>query len=133
MKRSRQNAWSPEKVKRRDGYNDHNHQKHDECGCVAVVNSDAVIRHNINNNYLYGKVQEVSSIRTTAREASPRKISSVCKWFGKSFVSRSFAIERFNNPDRVVLRPVIIQAVREERSLPPVLAFHKTLHPASPQ
>src|SRR5262249_31931754 len=36
-----------------------------------------------------------------------------------------FVDERFNNPDRVVLRHVVIQAVREQRSLPPVLAFHK--------
>src|SRR5215467_5552449 len=43
-----------------------------------------------------------------------------------------FIDERFNNPDRVVLRHVVIQAVREQRSLPPVLAFHKTFHPASP-
>src|SRR6516165_10731018 len=43
-----------------------------------------------------------------------------------------FVDERFNNPDRVVLRHVVIQAVREQRSLPPVLAFHKTLHPAIP-
>jgi hypothetical protein len=35
-----------------------------------------------------------------------------------------FVDERFNNPDRVVLRHVFIQAVREQRSLPPVLAFH---------
>src|SRR5246500_2890752 len=44
-----------------------------------------------------------------------------------------FIDERFNNPDRVVLRHVVIQAVRQQRSLPPVLAFHKTLHPAIPQ
>ena len=44
-----------------------------------------------------------------------------------------FVDERFNNPDRVVLRHVVIQAVREQRSLPPVLAFHETFHPASPQ
>src|SRR5215813_8849695 len=43
-----------------------------------------------------------------------------------------FVDERFNNPDRVVLRHVVIQAVREQRSLPPVLAFHETFHPASP-
>src|SRR5215472_15555757 len=43
-----------------------------------------------------------------------------------------FVDERFNNPDRVVLRHVVIQTVREQRSLPPVLAFHKTFHPASP-
>src|SRR5215472_1813045 len=43
-----------------------------------------------------------------------------------------FVDERFNNPNRVVLRHVVIQAVREQRSLPPVLAFHKTFHPASP-
>ena len=41
--------------------------------------------------------------------------------------------ERFNNPDRVVLRHVIIQAVREQHYLPPVLAFHETFHPAIPQ
>jgi hypothetical protein len=44
-----------------------------------------------------------------------------------------FVDERFNNPDRVVLRHVVIQAVREQRSLPPVLAFHETFHPAIPQ
>ena len=44
-----------------------------------------------------------------------------------------FLDERFNNPDRVVFRHVVIQAVREQRSLPPVLAFHKTFHPAIPQ
>src|SRR6516165_9222863 len=43
-----------------------------------------------------------------------------------------FVDERFNNPDRVVLRHVVIQAVRQQRSLPPVLAFHKTFHPAIP-
>src|SRR5215471_10547941 len=41
-----------------------------------------------------------------------------------------FVDERFNNPDRVILRHVVIQAVREQRSLPPVLAFHETFHPA---
>jgi len=44
-----------------------------------------------------------------------------------------FVDERFNNPDRVVLRDVVIEAVREQRSLPPVLAFHETFHPAIPQ
>src|SRR5215467_1886799 len=43
-----------------------------------------------------------------------------------------FVDERFNNPDRVVLRHVVIQAVREQRSLPPVLALHETFHPAIP-
>jgi hypothetical protein len=44
-----------------------------------------------------------------------------------------FVDERFNNPDWVVLRHVVIQAVREQHSLPPVLAFHETFHPAIPQ
>jgi hypothetical protein len=44
-----------------------------------------------------------------------------------------FVDEPFNNPDRVVLRHIVIQAVREQRSLPPVLALHKTFHPAIPQ
>jgi len=44
-----------------------------------------------------------------------------------------FVDERFNNPDRVVLRHVVIQAVREQRAMPLVLAFHKTFHPAIPQ
>src|SRR6516225_3738995 len=43
-----------------------------------------------------------------------------------------FVDECFNNPDRVVLRHVVIQAVRQQRSLPPVLAFHETFHPAIP-
>src|SRR6516162_9670855 len=43
-----------------------------------------------------------------------------------------FVDERFNNPDRVVLRHVVIQAVRQQRSLPPVLAFHKRFIPPSP-
>ena len=43
-----------------------------------------------------------------------------------------FVDERFNNPDRVVLRHVVIQTVREQRSLPTVLAFHKTFHPPAP-
>ena len=32
-----------------------------------------------------------------------------------------------------VLRHVVIQAVRQQRSLQPVLAFHETFHPAIPQ
>src|SRR6516162_4924342 len=43
-----------------------------------------------------------------------------------------FVDERFNNPDRVVLCHVVIQAVREQRSLPPVLAFHETFHLPAP-
>src|ERR1700752_1175563 len=43
-----------------------------------------------------------------------------------------FVDKRFNNPDRVVLRHVVIQAVGQQRSLPPVLAFHETFHPAIP-
>src|SRR6516165_8197964 len=42
-----------------------------------------------------------------------------------------FVDERFNNPDRVVLRHVVIQAVRQQRSLPPVLAFTKRFIPPS--
>ncbi len=44
-----------------------------------------------------------------------------------------FVDERFNHPDRVVLRHLVIQAVRQQRSLQPVLAFHETFHPAIPQ
>jgi hypothetical protein len=44
-----------------------------------------------------------------------------------------FVDERFNNPDRVVLRHVVFQAVREQRALQPVFAFHETFHPAIPQ
>ena len=44
-----------------------------------------------------------------------------------------FVDERFNNPDRVVLRHVVIQAVREQRYLLPVLPFHETFHLAIPQ
>jgi hypothetical protein len=44
-----------------------------------------------------------------------------------------FVDEGFNNPDRVVLRHVVIQAVREQRSLPPVLAFHETVSSRQPQ
>src|SRR4029453_10515605 len=43
-----------------------------------------------------------------------------------------FVDERFNNPDRVVLRHVVIQAVREQRSLQPVLAFTKRFIPPPP-
>src|SRR6516165_6062294 len=43
-----------------------------------------------------------------------------------------FVDECFNNPDRVVLGHVVIQAVRKQRSLPPVLAFHKTFHLSIP-
>jgi hypothetical protein len=42
-------------------------------------------------------------------------------------------VNAINNPDRVVLRHVVIQAVREQPSLPPVLAFHETFQPAIPQ
>ena len=41
--------------------------------------------------------------------------------------------EHFNHPDRVVLRHIVIQAVRQQRCLQPVLPFHETLHPAIPQ
>ena len=44
-----------------------------------------------------------------------------------------FVDERFNHPYRVVLCHVVIQAVRQQRCLKPVLAFHETFHPAIPQ
>ena len=44
-----------------------------------------------------------------------------------------FSDERFNRPDRVVLCHIVIQAMRQQRCLQPVLPFHKTFHPAIPQ
>jgi hypothetical protein len=44
-----------------------------------------------------------------------------------------FVDERLNHADRVVLRHIVIEAVREQRYLQPVLAFHETFNPAIPQ
>ena len=43
-----------------------------------------------------------------------------------------FVDERFNNPDRVVLRHVVIQAVREQRSLPRSSPSTKRFIPPAP-
>ncbi len=44
-----------------------------------------------------------------------------------------FVDEDFDDPDRIVLRHVIIQALGKQCRLPAILALDKSLHPDSPR
>jgi hypothetical protein len=41
-----------------------------------------------------------------------------------------FVNEHIDDPDRIVFRRIVFQAVRQQRRLSPILALNKTLHPA---